>query len=251
MLPAIVCISLADQLERRAYMARQFDAIGASYRFLDGIRVDLAAGWPAAYDRKARLAYALADLRAGEIGCYMSHRQAWQDLLDSDQEVCCVLEDDVALHSDFSATVQALYDCRADWDLVRLFGLFAQPSKRLQQIHGPHYLVDYWRKQPNGTQGYLLTRAAAQKLLAHTARIVYPIDDAIDREWEHRLRLRGVEPAVLLHPEVGFASTIGDRGSSSTSLADKLKREYTRLDTNLHKQLWSLRKRVRYLLQSD
>lgn len=248
MLPNIICISLADQPTRRAYMARQFEAIGAGYRFLDGIRVDLTAGWPAAYDRQARLAYSLTDLRAGEIGCYLSHRQAWREFLASTDDLCCVLEDDVELHADFCASVEALCRCRESWDLVRLLGFSAQPFKQLQQICGPHYLVDYWRKQPNGTQGYLLTREAAQRLLDHTATIIHPIDNAIDREWEHRLRLRGVEPPILSHVEA-FASTIEGRGAGKQRWPAKLKREVNRLTTNLPKQLWSLRKRLHYLFR--
>ncbi len=104
-------------------------------------------------------------------------------------------------------------------------------------------LVEYINNQPSGTQGYLLNRNAAKKLLLHTDRMIHPIDDAIDRAWEHRLRLRGIEPAILSLPNI-YESTIGDRSRSITT-RQKLLREFYRLPSSIWKLLWRLRKTLR------
>jgi glycosyl transferase family 25 len=247
MIPTVLCISLADQTQRRAFMAEQFERLGLRHRFLDAIRVDVAThGWPAAYDRTRRLAYAGQDLKPGEIGCYLSHRAAWQGLLASPEPVVLVLEDDVQLVPDFEATVGALCDGPADWDFVRLFGVFARPVQRLRGVHGEHQLVDYL-VQPRGMQGYLLTRRGAEALLRHTESIVHAIDDAIDREWEHSAVMRGIEPPVLAHMD--FATTITGRYCAEVSFAKKLWRECVRVDTNARKWLLSTRKRLHYLFR--
>ena len=119
-------------------------------------------------------------------------------------------------------------------------------GKKLQRIYGDHYLVDYLAKQPNGTQGYLMNRHAAKTLLGHTSKMIYAIDESIDREWEHRLRMRGLEPAVLSHND--FASTIGKRINNKKTLAGRFVREYFRMGSNLRKQIWACQKRLYYLL---
>jgi glycosyl transferase family 25 len=243
MIPTLVCISLIDQVQRRSFMRQQLDALGLPYRFFDAVRIDLSGGWPESYDRQQRLAYAGRDLTAGEIGCYLSHRAIWQQLLSGPDEVALVLEDDVAVPPDFGATVQALCEGPDDWDFARLYGCFKRPMRPLRPVHGAHVLVDYL-SQPRGMQGYLVKRRAAESLLRHTASIVHAIDDAIDRDWEHRLRMRGVEPPVVLHTEA-FVSTLGARSTCGLSFPQKLQREWSRLGSNIRKQAWMCRKRLR------
>ena len=242
----IICISLSDQHSRRALMTKQLNDIGIPFQIMDAIRPNPKQGWPEAYDRNLRFKYAPSDLRWGEIGCYQSHQKSWQLFLNSDNKLCCILEDDVILHDDFLQSVEALRAASDSWDLVRLYGIFPRPSKKLQHICGDHYLVDYLAKQPNGTQGYIVNRRAAKTLLEHTSKMIFAIDESIDREWEHRLRMRGVEPAIMSQGD--FASTIEKRIDNKKSFSGRFYREYFRMYSNLSKQAWSCRKRLRYLL---
>jgi glycosyl transferase family 25 len=239
----IQCISLADQHDRRQYMRAQLDALGMPYRFFDAVRVDLSHGWPEMYARKRRLAHSGVDLRAGEIGCYLSHRQVWQRFLAGDDELCLVIEDDVELHADFAEVVNALCDSHADWEFVRLFAIMKKPSFPARPIIGPYRIVDYLA-QPNGTQGYLLNRRAAERLVAYTATMWQAIDMAIDCEWDHGVAVQGVEPHVLAHPEI-FETTLGDSNKPRLGLRQKLLREVHRARHNLRKQAWLRRKRGR------
>ena len=141
----------------------------------------------------------------------------------------------------------SLCEKRSDWDIVRLCGIFKRPHRQLRQLHDSHYLVDYTKRQPSGLLGYLVNRAASKKLLEHTARMIHPIDDSVDREWEHRLRLRGVESPVLSLPNQ-FASGIGERGSRNTTIKSKISRELFRVPSNIRKQSWNFRKYLCYLL---
>lgn len=247
MLPTITCISLADQHERRAFMKTQLDACGIPYRFMDAIRVDLKNGWPASYQREQRLRHSCIDLRAGEMGCYMSHRQVWQQFLQSTEELCFVLEDDVQLHADFAPTIRALIGRRDAWEFVRLFGMFKRPTRSLLELGGAHRLVDY-DKQPSGMQGYLMNRAAAARLVDHTQQMIYPIDVAIDRDWEHGVPMTGVEPSVISHPEL-FETTLGSGQRVKLSLRQKLIREYYRVGPNIKKQIWIFKKRLHYRMK--
>lgn len=244
MIPPIVCISLADATQRRVFMTEQLEKLGLPYRFLDAIRPDLSQGWPACYQRKKRLAQHGHDLTQGEIGCFLSHRQAWQEFLASADPFCCVLEDDVQLQPGFVEGMAALCECAKDWDIVRLYGVFRRESVNLCELTPGRWMVDYF-DQPRGTQGYVLNRAAAQRLLQHTDKMACAIDDAIDRGWEHKLRLYGVEPYLVVE-QLQHVSTIGSRKRPRLPLLRRLLREINRGFTDLRKQRWVMEKRIRY-----
>lgn len=224
-------------------MRKQLDACGLPYRFVDAVRINLADGWPDIYERRRRMNHAGVDLRAGEMGCYLSHRQVWRDFLAGADEVCLVLEDDVNVHPDFAEVVGSLYEARRDWEFVRLFGVFKRETFPVRHLVGGHYLVDYL-KQPNGTQGYLVNRQAAQRLLDYTGSMWHAIDNAIDHDWEHGVRIMGIEPSVISDPQI-FDTTLGPRDKRRLSLYKKFLREYHRAGHNLRKQFWFLTKRLR------
>lgn len=223
-------------------MREQLDACRLPYRFFDAVRVDLANGWPQIYHRQQRMNHSGVDMRAGEMGCYLSHRQVWLDFLASDDDVRLVLEDDVEIHPDFAEVVASLYEARQHWEFVRLFGVFKKETFPVRSLAGNHFLVDYL-EQPNGTQGYLINRAAAQRLLIHTEKMCHAIDMAIDRDWEHGVRMMGVEPSVISHQET-FATTLGTWHKLRLPLHKKILREYHRAGANFRKQRWLLKKRL-------
>jgi glycosyl transferase family 25 len=231
---------MPEQVERRAYMTSQFEKLGLEYRYLDATRVE---GWPDNYDRRARLRYYGFDLIRGEIGAYQSHRQAWKELLDSDARYICVLEDDAELHDDFVAGLEALCECADEWDVVRIFSVFEREGAVLKMLSSGHKLLDFF-DQPRSMVGYLINREAATRLLECTETMIHPIDDAMDREWEHGLRLYGIRPYLV--SEHKFPSSIGDRTRPKLTRAQKLSREMYRVGTNMKKNLVILKKRWRY-----
>ena len=237
------CISLADEHARRDYMRAQLEACGLPYRFFDAVRIDLGRGWPDSYARGQRLRHSGVDMRAGEMGCYLSHREIWKAFLAGDDELCLVLEDDVEIGPDFAAVVDALCADTSDWEFVRLTGVFRRTAYPLRRLAGEHFLVEYL-EQPNGTQGYLLNRRAARRLVDYTAGMAHAIDMAIDREWEHGVNVMGVAPGPISHQET-FETTLGSATKPRLSLRQKLMRELHRAGGNIAKQLFLAKKRRR------
>ena len=227
-------------------MTGQLDNIDIPYRFLDAIRPNLSLGWPISYLRKKRLARYGYDLTAGEIGCYLSHRKSWQDFLDSGNALCCILEDDVELQPRFTEGLMGLCKHANQWDIVRLYGIFTRGYKNLFEFMPGHRIIDYFY-QPSGLQGYVLNRSAAQQLLAHTETMFCAIDDMVDRDWEHKLRIYGIDPYLIRDPQQ-FLSSIGNRKRPSMSIWKKLTREIYRSRSDLHKRCWVLNKRLRYII---
>lgn len=143
----------------------------------------------------------------------------------SEDRFCCVLEDDVELQAGFAENLAALCNQAQVWDVVRLYGVFRRDSAKLLELTPGRWLVDYF-EQPRGTQGYVQL-AAAERLLRHTEKMSCAIDDAIDRGWEHKLRLYGIEPYLVIE-QLQHASTIGNRKRAPLTLWRRISREIHR-----------------------
>lgn len=228
-------------------MAGQLNSVDIPYRFLDAIRPDLSLGWPTIYQRKKRIARYGYDLTQGEIGAYLSHRMAWQEFLDSGNALCCFLEDDVELQPRFAEGLTVLCTHADQWGIVRLYGIFPRVHRNVFEFMRECWLIDYFY-QPSGLQGYVLNRATAQQLLAHTKEMFCAIDDMVDRDWEHRLRIYGVEPC-LVRENQEFISSIGSRKRPRMSILKKLAREIYRTKSDFSKRCWVIRKRLRYFIK--
>jgi GR25 family glycosyltransferase involved in LPS biosynthesis len=123
---------------------------------------------------------------AGTIGCYLSHRNFWQDTLKSPFGFQIVLEDDVVVADDFmdriQEVLQELEDCEetrnGNWDVVLLGALgcvhpegkhgvnriadFMAGGGRKRRLVTPHCHVP---RRPMGMHAYLLSKKGAEKLV--------------------------------------------------------------------------------------
>lgn len=239
----VYCISMADSFDRRSAMEIQFRAVGLSFVFIDAIQPDLSSGYPVEYDRCKRMNLYGYDMRRGEMGCFLSHRKAWEMFLETDQSICCVFEDDVVLGRDFILGLRSICNLNKSFDLIRLYGVFARKHVKLIEILFERWIVDYL-EQPRGTQGYILTRQAATVLLEYTKTMYCAIDDMIDQEWDHGLKIYGVEPSLITE-DSRFASTIGVR-NNELSRAKKLRREFYRAVPEVKRQFLIMKKIVNY-----
>lgn len=161
------------------------------------------------YDERGALAHEGRTLRAGELGCYSSHYAVWGELLASGDRQCVVLEDDVIVDWRGVEAVAATDLAAAGIDYLRLY--FKKP--------GRYRLVkrDFVRSRLNvvelfdlafGTQGYLITRNAAQTFREKLKTVVHTVDHEMDRYFAHGVRNLSVFPFLLIEETV--PSDIGD-----------------------------------------
>lgn len=201
-------ISLDDAHDRRARFADRARAVEAKvdWTFFDAHRgLDPRLAYE---DEWAQAAYG-RPLRRGELGCYSSHVGTWRALLESDADQCIVLEDDVIVdwrtleliaRNDFSGRGHhyvRLY-CRRPSEFVVLDPRYLNNSTSLLRLLG----------KPYGTQGYVMTRAGAERMLKACSTVVRPIDDQMDRFWEHGVPNLAIFPFPII--EEAVPSMIGE-----------------------------------------
>ena len=61
-----------------------------------------------------------SELTDGEIGCSLSHRIAWQQIIDDEIEFGLVLEDDFEIVADLNPVLEVIAGLEFDWHLLKL-----------------------------------------------------------------------------------------------------------------------------------
>ncbi|RCS24362.1 glycosyl transferase [Phyllobacterium salinisoli] len=132
-------------------------------------------------------------LSANEIACFLSHRQAWQAIVDRDLAAGLVLEDDVALNEDFPAALATALAYLQPDHFIRL-------PFRPEREHGPELFkagnACIIKPAPVGLGmvAQLVGREAAKRLLSATEQLDRPVDTTLQMNW-----VTGVVP-LSVHP---------------------------------------------------
>jgi glycosyl transferase family 25 len=217
-LPPIFVINRQSDTSRRGDMTERLAKVGLTPTFfpaVDGYKLDIP-NLPD-YDGGKRRRYFGKDLKAGEIGCLLSHRAIYQRMVDENIERAVVLEDDVFFADDFRAVLEDIQKTELPWDLIRFVGhgkVFDLGFRKLASLrHG--YSITRVPTSPSGAYAYLLNKAAAQRLLQMMQRNWVPVDITHSRAWETGLETLLIHPSPAT-PDLDGPSTIGDERFDNT-----------------------------------
>ncbi|HYV87014.1 MAG TPA: glycosyltransferase family 25 protein, partial [Candidatus Polarisedimenticolia bacterium] len=192
----VVVISMTNARDRRTAFSARAQSAQVPWRFFDA-RTDLTEGL--VLDAKAVERNKGRPLTSGEIGCYVSHFSIWQEMVERGIAQCIVLEDDTIVDWAFLAQLAATDLAARDLPYLRLYSKRPTYSRVvakdfLQRSRTIVELVGY----PFGTQAYAITLGGAQAFLRACATIKRPIDDQMDRSWEHGVRNLALFPAPVI-----------------------------------------------------
>lgn len=215
-LPPIWVISLRRAPERRRFVEEVFGELGLSFEILDAVDSrQLSAAQLGAYsERRATYLYGRG-LGRGMLACSLSHLGAMQRLVSSNLPEVVIFEDDTRPVEDFGDLLAVRDQLPADRDVVTFHSLFgwASPSPVGQPLIGSYRACRYART-PMGTQAYLITRTAAERVLEAGYPVALPPDELLLRPHPCGLTVYGVEPSPVTHVE--FPSEIHARPEPAT-----------------------------------
>ena len=112
----------------------------------------------------------------GEIGCALSHNEAWKRIAERGEEFALVLEDDAVLDKDFLKQCEEIENQISDinWEFLYLGrkAIFEKEERVRKNVVIPNY--SYW------TIGYAITKSGANKLLnTNYKKNIIPVDEYI------------------------------------------------------------------------
>ena len=202
--PRILVVSLARAVDRRRSIEAGFGALGLPFDIVDAVdgRTEDVSGDVSQWRSRLEIGRPLS---TGEVAASVSHQRAYQQIVDDDLPYALVVEDDIEPTPGLIDVLGAVDRLPPDWDVVTLHSLFASAGPR--PLPGPPLNGDFrvctYARMPYGAQGCLVSRRAAERLLAVGRPIRFPPDDVIFRPRPARLRIYGIEPSPIVHADFG------------------------------------------------
>lgn len=209
-------INLDKDKDRMAFVDAQLRRLGVDYERVSGVygkalsqselhKVYNSFRWWCSMGWSASMA---------EVGCALSHYNIYRQMVDDESlTYCCILEDDVELSPQFTFMLNEV----EKW---------LDASKPQVIILNDHEGVR--RDLPRGiypsfrglcTDGYVLTRVAARKLIAANFPIIVPCDRWCRWVKQKYIQLYHAVPAVVRQKQDVFGSTTIDKRISVSSLS--------------------------------
>ena len=114
------------------------------------------------------------NMKAGMVGCLMSHIKMYIELIYSDYDLFCILEDDITFTSNFDKKFLHLYNQLKNekWDLIYIGHHIRNMENKHIEFHTENLPIiekvnthKSFLKSLGGTTGYLISKSGAQKLL--------------------------------------------------------------------------------------
>lgn len=155
-------------------------------------------------------------LSNGEIGCFLSHRLAWQAIADGTPAGGLVVEDDIEIDmARLPAALDLVQRFASPRDIVRFPNKFrSRPGKVVASQDG----LEIVRENSPGLNMMMqwIGRDAARELLARTETFDRPVDVFIQMRWLHKIPVFALRPVLIreISGQLG-GSTIQSRNKSA------------------------------------
>ncbi|WEX11190.1 glycosyltransferase family 25 protein [Chelativorans sp. AA-79] len=223
---AAFIIHLARARGRAPQVERLREALPMPVTVINAIDAETLSDAEIARTYRSRLhrPYYPFSLRRTEVACFLSHRRAWQMVIEHGLEAGLVIEDDVELLPQFGNALDLGLERAATADFLRFPKQPREHGEALAQAGESRLFVP--RMVGLGMQAQLVGREAARRLLAFTDEFDRPVDTAIQMRWLHGVRVLSSTPVSVREVAATLGGTTVQR--KGKSLSETLGREFHR-----------------------
>jgi GR25 family glycosyltransferase involved in LPS biosynthesis len=193
----------------------------------------------AVYERSLHSPYYPFKLRVSEVACFLSHRKAWQTIVDRNLDAGLVIEDDVDVDdAAFAGQLRLAMDCMQPADYIR-FPRWPRGEQGREVVReGVNSVIE--PELPGlGMQVQLVGRDAAKALLAATEQFDRPVDTTIQMRWLHPIRVLSARPITIREIDFSLGGSVvqGKNKTLLGRLGREILRPYYRLVVYLHSRM--------------
>lgn len=199
-------ISLAGSDGRQQKVKSELDKTNLQWRFLDAVRGSALTQNPKEYQPSKVKNLLGFELTPNELGCFLSHKKAWQECVDKNIPTI-IFEDDFCLLPHFEQAIDFLLNTPTHWNAVRLQGLSNVPQEQIQG--NEEFSLVRNIGDAVGATAYLLKPSAAQTLIDASSDIYEPLDHFLEHHQKHHLEFLAISPYPV--DITGVETTIMDR----------------------------------------
>ncbi|WP_228768488.1 glycosyltransferase family 25 protein [Shewanella sp. TC10] len=204
----VFVINLDKSTDRMAFMQQQLNQLNIEYERVPAVygKELSEAEISNIFDKKTNLEKYDKVLNVGEIGCYLSHVNCWNDMIDNQINYALILEDDSILDKGLVDLIESVGKLAEQWDYIKL----CHGRKKKDIIDfitlNDQFSLGTCLKLPSSTRGQFVSLSGAKKLLATAMPISRPVDIDIQHWFEKELACFVVRPFPVL--EADFDSEI-------------------------------------------
>jgi GR25 family glycosyltransferase involved in LPS biosynthesis len=166
------------------------------------------------------------ELNLGEIGCFLSHRKVWQQIVDQGLDGGLIFEDDVEIDPATFADALALAEAHVQELGYIQFQVRAVLDQNTVFVQDGTVQIVQPVITPLRTSAQFVSGCAAQELLELTERFDRPIDGLLQMYWETGLQLSCVVPSGVSDRTAALG---GSTLSSKQPAFKRLGREFNRI----------------------
>lgn len=124
-------------------------------------------------------------LSKGQIGCYLSHRKAWQAIVDQKLDYALIFEDDFTLTSDIHTAIKGINSLDIKWQLIKLSAYKGRKRSIIFKKHLDNaYSLVVHKKLMSGCCATAISYDGAKQLLAATEKFGRPVDCDLQHIWQ-------------------------------------------------------------------
>lgn len=175
-----------------------------------------------------------------EIACFLTHRRAWQAIVDEDCDAGLIVEDDAAVASPHLAAVicAALASLRPEEFIRFPHRERYEPGPVAREI-GPARFIEP-RLPALGMVMQLVGREAARRLLDASWQFDRPVDNFVQMQWLHGARVLTARPIVIreICQQLGGSVIHRSRHGMIHKLMHELQRPLIRLAIRQANEQW-------------
>ena len=206
----VLYINLDRSPERRARIEKNLTKFGLSFSRVRAVDAQELSDdeIDAYYDATDNPYRYFAVLKKGEIGCFLSHRKALRQFLDSSEDqYVVILEDDAEFIDDpepVFRTIQTNLNSSTEAFVIKLFSRRKNKMDRILDISAAA-TIGLPRICPLNTSAQIFNRTAATRFLEATKRIYLPIDVALQFAEDMEITVLQIQPNLVrgIDAEVG------------------------------------------------
>lgn len=201
-----IVISLLRSPQRREKARSELSNTNLNWAFLDAVDGSQLQSAPPEYQSSKVNRLLGFDMTSNEIGCFLSHKKAWQECVKNNQPTL-IFEDDFILLPHFEKNLQLLLTEFQDWQLIRLQALAKTTHDIVKTIGGISIVKNH--EDPLGATAYIIKPEVAKILIEYAKDIYEPLDHFLEHEKKHGVEMLAVKPYPVDISKV--QSTISDR----------------------------------------
>ncbi len=198
----IFIINLKRNSKRKELMEKQLMEIEHNYEFFEAIDGSKLQNFTDYIDQHKCFQDLGRLLTAGEVGCWLSHKEIWEEMVAKNIEEACILEDDVLLDNNFNTILNQFSALITEKSILYYLQKNSVsnneaflPLSRLP--HSKNYSLGIYKWPGFGTQGYIINLSAVEQILAKINLFSKPVDNFLIHIWNHKVPIMNLSPTIV------------------------------------------------------